>query len=354
MDMVRLGWRRALGIALALGLATACGDDSSADTGSPEVPRDAGGTVADSGKAPTSSGSTSPDAGSSPAVDSGKPSTATADAGGGAPVTGPDAGEKTLVDVALADGRFTTLAKALTDTGLVPTLKGAGPFTVFAPTDAAFQALPPGTLAALTSDQLKTILTYHVIGKDLPASKLTAGPVTTVAKFSAFVSLAGSTVKVNDATVTTADVSASNGVIHVIDKVLLPPNLVQAAQFAGSFSSLVGAVTKAGLADTLSAAGANLTVFAPTDSAFAALPAGTVAGLSTTQLGDLLKYHVVAGQKLSTDLTAGSVPTLLTGKNVTVSLTGGVKINDATVVIADVLTTNGVIHAIDKVLTVPN
>ena len=356
MDMAQLGWRRALGIALALGLVTACGDDSS-NSGTTEVARDAGGSVApDSGKASTAdAGSRTADAGS-PVVDSGKASADVPDASSGTTGTAPDAGPaaKTLVEVAVADGRFTTLAKALTDTGLVATLEGAGPFTVFAPTDTAFAALPAGTLAALSSDQLKTILTYHVIGKDLPASKLTAGPVATVAKFSAFVSLAGGKVKVNDATVTTADVTASNGVIHVIDKVLLPPNLVQAAQFAGSFSALVGAVTKAGLADTLSAAGANLTVFAPTDTAFAALPAGTVDGLSVMKLGDLLKYHVVAGQKLSTDLTAGSVPTLLTGKNVTVSLTGGVKINDANVVIADVLTTNGVIHAIDKVLTVPN
>ncbi|MDB4990654.1 MAG: hypothetical protein JWN04_5832 [Myxococcaceae bacterium] len=254
----------------------------------------------------------------------------------------------------LADGRFKTLAKALTDTSLVSTLQGAGPFTVFAPTDDAFAGLPAGTLDGLTNDQLRTILTYHVIAKELPASALKPGPVTTVSKLSAFVSLAGGAVKVNDATVTTADVTASNGVLHVIDKVLLPPNLVQAAQFAGSFTSLVGAVTKAGLADTLSAANANLTVFAPTDAAFAALPAGTVEGLSVSALGDLLKYHVVAGEKLSTDLTAGSVPTLLTGKSVTVNLTGGVKINDANVVIADVVTTNGIIHAIDKVLTAPN
>ena len=356
MHMVRLGLRGTLGLALALNLLAACGDDSSSEDPSGN---DAGSTpVTKTDAAAPASGS---DASSSVVRNDASTSTSTntgsgSDAGTGgssAPDSGTAAG-KTIVDLAVTDGRFKTLAKALTDTDLVGTLKGDGPFTVFAPTDDAFAALPAGTLAGLSNDQLKTILTYHVIGKDLPASALKAGPVTTVAKFSAFVGITGSTVKVNDATVTTADVKASNGVIHVIDKVLLPPNLVQAAQFAGSFTSLVGAVTKAGLADTLSAANANLTVFAPTDTAFAALPAGTVAGLSTTQLGDLLKYHVVSGEKLAKDLTAGSVPTLLTGKSVTVSVTGGVKINDASVVIADVLTTNGVIHAIDKVLTVPN
>ncbi|MDB4974557.1 MAG: hypothetical protein JWN48_2898 [Myxococcaceae bacterium] len=330
MDMLRLGIRGALGLTLALGALTACGDDSG-----------------DGGSTPVADASTQRPDSSTPSSDAGtKP-----DSGSSVPDSG--AAAKTIVDIAVADGRFTTLAKALTDTGLVGTLQGAGPFTVFAPTDAAFAALPPGTLAGLSNEQLKTILSYHVIAKAVPSSALKAGPVATVSKFSAFVSLTGG-VKVNDASVTTADISASNGVIHVIDKVLLPPNLVQAAQYAGSFSSLLGAVTKAGLADTLAGANANLTVFAPTDAAFAALPPGTVDGLSVSALGDLLKYHVVSGQKLSTDLTTGSVPTLLTGKSVTVSLAGGVKINDANVVLADVVTTNGVIHAIDKVLTVPN
>ena len=256
------------------------------------------------------------------------------------------------MSIAVADGRFTTLAKALTNAKLVETLQGAGPFTVFAPTDAAFEALGQETLGKLTTEQLTTILKYHVIAADVPSSAIKAGPVKTVSGFSAFVAIDGSTVKVNDATVTTADVKASNGVIHVIDKVLLPPNLVQAAAYAGSFTTLASAATQAGLVPALSAPDANLTVFAPTDAAFAAIQS-TVASLSTAQLTDVLKYHVVAGKVLSTDLKAGSVPTLLGGKNLTVSLTGGVKVNDANVVVADVVTTNGVIHVVDKVL-VPN
>jgi transforming growth factor-beta-induced protein len=330
-----------LGCSLMLGGLSACGDDSGDDEGTPVV--DAGGR--DSGSTATGDSSTgrsdaTVDA-ATPAADAATPA---ADA----------SAAKTIVDVAVADGRFTTLAKALTDTGLLATVQGPGPFTVFAPTDAAFAKLPSGTLASLTNDQLKVILTYHVVAGQVLSSALKAGPVTTVADLSAFVSITGSTVKVNNATVTTADVEASNGVIHVIDTVLLPPNIVEAATYAGSFSTLVSAVGTAGLAGALSAPNANLTVFAPTDAAFAALPAGTVAGLSMSQLADVLKYHVVPSKVLSTALVAGPVSTLLTGKQVTISLTGGPKVNDANIIITDVKTTNGVIHAIDKVLLPPS
>ena len=351
MDMVRLGFRGAVGIVLTLALAPACGDDSSTDDGELVVdagPRaDAGGPPADAGTTPAV------DAGTTPAVDAGRSDAGATTAPDAATADAAAATAKTIVELAVADGRFKTLAKALTDTNLVGTLSGAGPFTVFAPTDAAFAALPAGTLEALTNDQLATILKYHVIGKELPSTALTAGPAKTVAELSAFVAIAGSTVKVNDATVTTANIDASNGVIHVIDKVLLPPNLVEAAGYAG-FTKLLAAATKANLASTLSAPTANLTVFAPTDAAFTTLGQATVDGLSATQLADVLKYHVVSGKVLSTALTAGAVPSLLTGKNLTISLTGGVKVNDANVVIADVVTTNGVIHVIDKVLLPPS
>jgi transforming growth factor-beta-induced protein len=260
----------------------------------------------------------------------------------------PGAGAKDIVDTAVGVGQFTTLAKALTDTGLVATLKGAGPFTVFAPTDAAFAALPAGTLASLTNDQLKAILLYHVVGAKALAADLDGKPLSSVGGPSLFVNLTGG-VTINDAKVTTADVAASNGVIHVIDKVLLPPNIVDAAKYAGKLTTLVKAVTDAGLADTLSGPGP-FTVFAPTDDAFAALPAGTLAGLSPADLKNVLLYHAVSGSVKSTDLSAGKVDTLLTGKQVTVDLSSGVKINDAAVAIADVVVTNGIIHVIDKVL----
>jgi transforming growth factor-beta-induced protein len=360
----RFGLRGVLVFSLALSGLPACGDDSE-DEDTEEVETDSGSsTTPDAGARDSGSSSGgSIDSGSSTGgnTDSGRPAnggTGT-DSGsnGGARDSGTntaaDAGSTTapkdIVDTALAAGSFGKLAAALTKAGLVETLKGAGPFTVFAPTDAAFTAL--GTAAdSLTVEQLKTVLLYHVVGAKVLSTALTSGPVKTVSEFSAFVNVTPTSVKVNDATVTTADVQASNGVIHVIDKVLLPPNIVEAAGFDGRFKTLLSAATTAGLAGALSDEDAELTVFAPTDAAFAALPAGTVAGLSMTQLADVLKYHVVPSKVLSTQLTAGNVGTLLTGKNLTISLTGGVKVNDATVIVADVVTTNGVIHAVDKVL----
>ena len=130
-----------------------------------------------------------------------------------------------IVDTAVAAGSFTTLAQLLTDAGLVETLKGEGPFTVFAPTDEAFAKVPAETLAALAADKdlLVQVLTYHVVAGSVPSSAVTPGAVATVAGPDINITVDGSTVMVNDATVTAVDVMASNGVIHVIDTVLLPP-----------------------------------------------------------------------------------------------------------------------------------
>jgi uncharacterized surface protein with fasciclin (FAS1) repeats len=132
---------------------------------------------------------------------------------------------KDIVDTAVAAGSFNTLAKLLTDAGLVETLKGEGPFTVFAPTDAAFAAVPAETLAALAADKamLTKVLTYHVVPGKVMAADITAGDVATVAGPNVAITVTDGKVMVNDATVATADVAASNGVIHVIDKVILPP-----------------------------------------------------------------------------------------------------------------------------------
>jgi transforming growth factor-beta-induced protein len=259
----------------------------------------------------------------------------------------PDASQN-IVENAVAAGQFTTLAKALTDTGLIDTLTSKGPFTVFAPTDEAFAALPKGTLESLSKEDLKQILLYHVVAGDVRAKDVKAGPVKTASGISAFLSTDGG-VRLNGANVTTADVVSSNGVIHVIDKVILPPNLVEAATLAGGFSTLAGALTKVGLVDTLKGKGP-FTVFAPTDAAFAALPKGTVEGLSDAELKNVLLYHVVGGNVLSTDLKAGPVDTLDAGNQVQVSLGAGVKVNDSKVVVADIVATNGVIHVIDAVL----
>lgn len=132
-----------------------------------------------------------------------------------------------IVDTAVAAGDFTTLATALEAADLVDTLKGEGPFTVFAPTDAAFDALPEGTLDDLLADPeaLASVLTYHVVEGEVLAADLTDGQeVETVNGDTLTVSIDGDTVKINDATVTTADIQTSNGVIHVIDTVLVPPS----------------------------------------------------------------------------------------------------------------------------------
>ena len=141
---------------------------------------------------------------------------------------GAHAAEKDIVDTAVEAGQFETLAAALDAAGLVSTLKGAGPFTVFAPTDEAFAKLPAGTVESLlkpeNKDQLTAILTYHVVpGKVMAADVAAIDEAQTVNGKMIDIEVDGSSVKVNDATVTAADVSAANGVIHVIDTVILPP-----------------------------------------------------------------------------------------------------------------------------------
>ena len=137
------------------------------------------------------------------------------------------AADKDIVDTAIAAGNFTTLTAALTAAGLVDTLKGAGPFTVFAPTDAAFAALPAGTVEDLlkpeNKDKLVAILTYHVLPGKVMSTDLTEGlKAKTVNGADVTITLDGGA-KVNGAVISTADIAASNGVIHVIDSVILPP-----------------------------------------------------------------------------------------------------------------------------------
>ena len=139
--------------------------------------------------------------------------------------TSAQAQTKDIVDTAVGAGSFKTLAKLLTDAGLVETLKGAGPFTVFAPTDEAFAKVPKATLDALAADKakLKAVLTYHVVaGKHLAADVVKMTSVKTVNGASAKITTAGGP-KIDGANIVKTDVLASNGVIHVIDAVILPP-----------------------------------------------------------------------------------------------------------------------------------
>jgi transforming growth factor-beta-induced protein len=248
-----------------------------------------------------------------------------------------------LIEVAASSPDFSVLAQALSDAELVETLRGEGPFTVFAPTNAAFEAL-----AALPAgDALADVLTYHVLAGIAGPLDLRSGGARVMvngAPVQFQVSEAATTI--NDARLGRTNIVASNGVMHVIDAVIVPPadDIVSTAIGAGNFTALAAALTSAGLVETLQGQGP-FTVFAPTDAAFdtqGELPSGDA-------LADVLLYHVVDGAIGSGDLSAGRV-TMLSGGPVTIALEDGVRVNDATVTTADILTRNGIIHVIDRVL----
>ena len=281
----------------------------------------------------------------------------------------------TLVEVAQQNG-FSALIAAAQKAGLDDDLGAASAsLTVFAPTNAAFNTLAtqlgladgPALVAALDGPTLAKILSYHVLPTKKVAADFTTGPQTTIYTFGgAATTLALNTtsgVVITDAAlrttaVTTANVAASNGVIHVIDKVLVPPGVLNVVQMAqsnpGAFSSLVGAVVSANLAVTLSGTGP-FTVFAPTNAAFAAAPA-----VSAQDLPTVLTYHVLADEVLSSELgpVFGTPVTTVSGQSITINAgTAPViaTITDttataATITAVDVRASNGVVHVIDKVL----
>ncbi len=269
---------------------------------------------------------------------------------------------KDIVDTAIGAGSFNTLVKAVQAAGLVDTLKGEGPFTVFAPTDEAFAALPAATLNALLADKaaLADVLTYHVVAGRVPASaamNLDWAPM--VQGQSARVETRDGSVYVDGARVVKADIETSNGIIHVIDAVILPrKDIVDTAVAAGSFNTLVTAVKAADLVDTLKGKGP-FTVFAPADSAFAKLPEGTIPSLlaNKAKLQGVLTYHVIPGRVLSTDLKPGTSLQVATANGAKLSIEvdrqGNVTVDGAKVVSADILAGNGVIHVIDSVVLPP-
>ncbi len=268
----------------------------------------------------------------------------------------------TVVDVIVNSPDHNTLEAAVIAAELAPTLSGDGPFTVFAPTDAAFDALPTGTVESLLQDptgDLAQILLYHVLGAEVLSTDLTNGQVATTLNGSDItVTIDNGNVFINNAQVTVADITTDNGVVHVIDAVLLPRQITVVDVIVNSavHNTLEAAVIAADLATTLSGDGP-FTVFAPTDAAFDALPAGTVEALLQDPSGDLtdiLLYHVLGAQVLSSDLSNGQVATTLNGKDVTVTIeNGNVFVNNAQVTVADIVTDNGVVHIIDAVLLPP-
>ncbi|MGD8865053.1 MAG: fasciclin domain-containing protein, partial [Anaerolineales bacterium] len=262
-----------------------------------------------------------------------------------------------IVDIAVEDGRFTTLVAAVQAAGLEEALRGEGPLTVFAPTDDAFAALPEGTVEALLNDipALTDILLYHVAdGKYMASDVVAMDMLPTLQGQYADIEVMDGTVMIDNAQVILTDIEAANGVIHVIDAVILPEtrDIVDVAVEDGRFTTLVAAVQAAGLEEALRGEGP-LTVFAPTDDAFAALPEGTVEALldDIPTLTDILLYHVVDGKVMSMDVVKLSEAATLLGENVSISVEdGSVFINDAQVILADIETSNGVIHVIDAVL----
>ncbi|MBK1828460.1 CIA30 family protein [Haloferula rosea] len=274
-----------------------------------------------------------------------------------------ESGSKDVVALALADGRFKVLATALTEAKLVKVLQGKGPFTVFAPTDEAFAKLPKGTVESLLKpenrEKLQAILKYHVVPGAVDLSgALKAGSAKTVLGEPVKIAFSKGKVRVNDASLVDADIEASNGVIHVIDSVILPPepkkDLASVAKRAGKFKTLLAAIEAAGLSDAL-AGDSPLTILAPTDEAFKALPKGTVESLlkpeNRNKLREILMLHAVNGKVSAGDaLNAGSAKAL-NGDKLGFTIDKGLfKVNGATILKTDISCDNGVIHVIDKVL----
>ena len=265
---------------------------------------------------------------------------------------------------AQSTGIHDSLVSAVIQAGLLATLSGDGPFTVFAPTDQTF-ADAGIDLASLDTPEdeatLSDILLYHVVSAEVPAADVSdCMKAKNAANGQPLSFTVGDSVMVNDANVIMADVISSNGLIHVIDKMLMPTNtpndIPRTAQCTGDHASLVAAVVQAELLETLQGPGP-FTVFAPTDQAFA--DAGIdLAALDTPEgkatLSDILLYHVVGADVPSANVSECMTATAASGQTLAFTVGDGVMVNDATVTLADVTTDNGVIHVIDKVLSPTN
>lgn len=312
-----------------------------------------------------------------------------------------------VLDLAVEAGQFSTLVAAIEAAGLGDTLEGEGPFTVLAPTDAAFDAAFEAlgiTAEELLADTetLTQILLYHVLGQEADSTlvaTLDGQEVPTVQGESILVTVDGGTISINEAEVVSPDLMADNGIVHVINGVLLPPTVAEAlgvaapeettttteapeettttteapadptiaeivVELAGGdpaeFTTLLAAIQAADpiVLETLSDPSQELTVFAPTDEAFAAIPEDVLAGILADQelLTNILLYHVAPGVFLAEDVVAAApipeLPTLLEGSTLSIEVVdGSVVINgESTVVQTDVIASNGVIHVIDTVL----
>lgn len=268
-----------------------------------------------------------------------------------------------IVDSAIHAEKFKTLVAAVKAAGLVETLKGDGPFTVFAPTDEAFAKLPEGTVESLlkpeNKDKLVAILTYHVVpGKVMAADVIELKKAKTVQGQAASITISDKGVKIDDANVVKTDIKAKNGVIHVIDSVIMPKDIVGIAASNNNFTTLVAAVKAAGLVETLQGPGP-YTVFAPTNEAFAKLPEGTVESLLKPENKDkliaILKYHVVPGNVKAADVVKLKEAKTVNGQTAPIKVKTWddktvVKVAGAKVIKTDIPALNGTVHVIDSVM----
>lgn len=285
-----------------------------------------------------------------------------------------DDDEKNIVEIASETDNLSTLVAALQQADLVSTLEGAGPFTVFAPTNTAFQALLDGnddwnSLSDIPNDVLTSVLLFHVVGGEVRAADLTNTYANTSSTangeaVSLQINVDGGVMFNGDTQPVTTDIEATNGVIHIVDKVMLPPNVVTLAVNNSNFSTLVAALTDSrhttNFVSVLSGTGP-FTVFAPTNAAFQAL---LDSNMDWNGLGDIpietleavLLYHVVDGANVQSDqLSNGQTITMIGNGTATIDLSNGAKIMTSSdqsinIIDTDVQGTNGVIHAIDMVL----
>ena len=266
----------------------------------------------------------------------------------------------TVYDIVSNSTDHNTLEAAINACSLDGLLSGTGPFTLFAPTDAAFQALGTGVVGNLLQNlpQLTNILKHHVVGDSLVSTLLTNNLlVETLFGIDVKVTIVGATIYIDDAIVTFSNIPADNGVVHVIDAVLsLPTNTIyDIVSKSDDHTTLKTAIDLCGLDGALDGPGP-FTLFAPTNAAFDALDPGVLAALlaNITELTDILKHHVVADSVMSITLTNNQVVPTLLGTNVTVTVTNGdVYIDNAMVTVADNIADNGVVHIIDAVLLPP-
>lgn len=270
---------------------------------------------------------------------------------GGIPATDMGTVTPNIVATAQAAG-LTSLLSAATTAGLADVLSGPGPFTVFAPTNEAFTAL--GSAAPTDPGLLANVLLHHVVaGTNDSSAVLGATSFETVAKTAIAVDTTATTIG-GAALSSTLDVMASNGIVHVIDDVMVPPTIPQAVAATPDLSTLLQAVMASSTATQDVLASGPITVFAPINSAWTGIDLGR---LSTMQVDATLAYHAVPSQVLSTELSDGQTVTTAAGGTFTVNVTGsGVTITDAqnntvNVVGTDIRLLNGTVHLIDGVLS---